>query len=122
MTGIQLDSIRYDSQGLVPAIVQDAISKDVLMLAYMNKESLEKTVATGTTWFWSRSRQELWNKGRLRGTRSAWFHSAMTAMRTRFWCWRSRPDPLATPDPTPASAVKSRWPAQIPLKPENLQP
>ncbi|EGL14439.1 MULTISPECIES: bifunctional phosphoribosyl-AMP cyclohydrolase/phosphoribosyl-ATP diphosphatase HisIE [Paenibacillus] len=67
MTGIQLDSIRYDSQGLVPAIVQDAISKDVLMLAYMNKESLEKTVATGTTWFWSRSRQELWNKGATSG-------------------------------------------------------
>ncbi|MFS0836431.1 bifunctional phosphoribosyl-AMP cyclohydrolase/phosphoribosyl-ATP diphosphatase HisIE [Paenibacillus sp. 1P03SA] len=67
MTGTQLDSIRYDSQGLVPAIVQDAVSKDVLMLAYMNKESLEKTVATGTTWFWSRSRQELWNKGATSG-------------------------------------------------------
>ncbi|MFE4573392.1 bifunctional phosphoribosyl-AMP cyclohydrolase/phosphoribosyl-ATP diphosphatase HisIE [Paenibacillus chitinolyticus] len=67
MTGIRLDNIRYDSQGLVPAIVQDAISKDVLMLAYMNKESLEKTASTGTTWFWSRSRQELWNKGATSG-------------------------------------------------------
>ncbi|MCY9591617.1 bifunctional phosphoribosyl-AMP cyclohydrolase/phosphoribosyl-ATP diphosphatase HisIE [Paenibacillus chitinolyticus] len=67
MTGIRLDNIRYDSQGLVPAIVQDAISKDVLMLAYMNNESLEKTAATGTTWFWSRSRQELWNKGATSG-------------------------------------------------------
>ncbi|MFE6799397.1 bifunctional phosphoribosyl-AMP cyclohydrolase/phosphoribosyl-ATP diphosphatase HisIE [Paenibacillus chitinolyticus] len=67
MTGIRLDNIRYDSQGLVPAIVQDAISKDVLMLAYMNKESLEKTASTGMTWFWSRSRQELWNKGATSG-------------------------------------------------------
>lgn len=59
--------IRFDEKGLVPAIVQDAQSKEVLMLAYMNKESLEKTLETGETWFYSRSRQELWHKGATSG-------------------------------------------------------
>lgn len=49
--------------GLVPAIVQDYITKEVLMVAYMSKESLDKTLETGKTWFYSRSRQGLWNKG-----------------------------------------------------------
>lgn len=62
-----LNDIQWDEQGLVPAIVQDAISKDVLMLAYMNKESLGKTLESGQTWFWSRSRQELWHKGATSG-------------------------------------------------------
>ncbi|MFD0696522.1 bifunctional phosphoribosyl-AMP cyclohydrolase/phosphoribosyl-ATP diphosphatase HisIE [Paenibacillus sp. GCM10027628] len=64
---IALDTIKYDAQGLVPAVVQDAISKEVLMLAYMNSESLQRTIQTGDTWFWSRSRQELWNKGATSG-------------------------------------------------------
>lgn len=64
---IPWDQLRFDAQGLIPAIVQDAVSKDVLTLAYMNKESLEKTVETGETWFWSRSRQELWHKGGTSG-------------------------------------------------------
>ncbi|MBV7274460.1 phosphoribosyl-AMP cyclohydrolase [Clostridiaceae bacterium UIB06] len=55
------------SKGLVPAIVQDFKTEEVLMLAYMNEESLRKTVETGTTWFWSRSRQEFWNKGATSG-------------------------------------------------------
>ncbi len=59
--------IRFDDQGLVPAVVQDALSKEVLMLAYMNRESLQKTLQTGQTWFWSRSRGELWNKGATSG-------------------------------------------------------
>ncbi|MBU3103714.1 phosphoribosyl-AMP cyclohydrolase [Clostridium gasigenes] len=53
--------------GLVPTIVQHYISKEVLMLAYMSKESLIKTFETGTTWFYSRSRNELWNKGATSG-------------------------------------------------------
>ena len=53
--------------GLVPAIVQDYRSMEVLMLAYMNKESLRKTLAGDTTWFYSRSRKELWNKGATSG-------------------------------------------------------
>lgn len=59
--------IKWDGQGLVPAIVQDASSLEVLTLAYMNKESLAKTAASGETWFWSRSRSELWHKGATSG-------------------------------------------------------
>ena len=55
--------IKYDANGLVPAIVQDAETDEVLMLAYMNAESLRLTLETGETWFWSRSRSELWHKG-----------------------------------------------------------
>lgn len=59
--------IRYDEQGLVPAIIQDAVSKEVLMLGYMNEASLSKTLESGETWFWSRSRKELWHKGAVSG-------------------------------------------------------
>jgi len=62
-----IERIKFDAKGLVPAIVQDAMTGAVLMLAYMNRQSLEKTLATGTTWFYSRSRQELWNKGATSG-------------------------------------------------------
>ncbi|MBN6186904.1 bifunctional phosphoribosyl-AMP cyclohydrolase/phosphoribosyl-ATP diphosphatase HisIE [Aneurinibacillus sp. BA2021] len=64
---MDLESITFDENGLVPAIVQDAQSKEVLTLAYMNKESLAKTLETRQTWFWSRSRQELWHKGETSG-------------------------------------------------------
>jgi phosphoribosyl-AMP cyclohydrolase len=62
-----LPEIKYDSVGLVPAIVQDANTHEVLMLAYMNSESLRLTLETGETWFWSRSRKELWHKGATSG-------------------------------------------------------
>lgn len=62
-----INILKFDDKGLIPAIVQDISSQTVLMLAYMNKESLEKTMQTGTTWFYSRSRQELWNKGATSG-------------------------------------------------------
>ena len=62
-----LNQIRWDERGLVPAIVQDANTGQVLMLAYMNQVSLERTLETGETWFWSRSRGELWNKGATSG-------------------------------------------------------
>lgn len=61
------NTIKWDGQGLVPAIVQDAASKEVLMLAYMNRESLKLTMESGETWFWSRSRSELWHKGATSG-------------------------------------------------------
>ncbi|MBD2306589.1 bifunctional phosphoribosyl-AMP cyclohydrolase/phosphoribosyl-ATP diphosphatase HisIE [Chroococcidiopsis sp. FACHB-1243] len=64
---IPLDEIRYDERGLVPAIVQDYLDGTVLMLAWMNRESLQKTLDTGETWFWSRSRTELWHKGATSG-------------------------------------------------------
>jgi phosphoribosyl-AMP cyclohydrolase len=59
--------VRFDSRGLVPCVVQEWTTGEVLMLAYMNEESLHKTVETGTTWFFSRSRNELWNKGGTSG-------------------------------------------------------
>jgi phosphoribosyl-ATP pyrophosphohydrolase/phosphoribosyl-AMP cyclohydrolase len=59
--------IRWNAQGLVPAIVQDARTRQVLMLAYMNAAALERTLQSGETWFWSRSRQELWHKGASSG-------------------------------------------------------
>jgi len=59
--------LKFDAAGLIPAIVQDARDRTVLMLAYMNRESLERTMATGETWFWSRSRRELWHKGGTSG-------------------------------------------------------
>ena len=59
--------VRFDERGLVPAVVQQEGSGEVLMVAWMNAESLRLTLETGTTWFWSRSRQELWNKGATSG-------------------------------------------------------
>lgn len=64
---IPVEKIRYNDYGLVPAIVQDYLDGTVLMMAWMNRESLQKTMETGETWFWSRSRQELWHKGATSG-------------------------------------------------------
>jgi phosphoribosyl-ATP pyrophosphohydrolase/phosphoribosyl-AMP cyclohydrolase len=64
---IPLDQIHYDDKGLVPAIAQDYLDGTVLMMAWMNRESLQKTLETGETWYWSRSRQELWHKGATSG-------------------------------------------------------
>lgn len=62
------DLEQYFAKGeLIPAVVQEASTGQVLMLAYMNKESLRRTLESGYTWFWSRSRQELWNKGATSG-------------------------------------------------------
>lgn len=60
-------NVRFDDRGLVPAVVQQAGTGEVLMVAWMSAESLALTLETGTTWFWSRSRQELWNKGATSG-------------------------------------------------------
>ena len=59
--------VKFDDKGLIPAIAQDAKTGEVLMVAYMNKESLEKTLATGQVWFFSRRRKELWHKGATSG-------------------------------------------------------
>ena len=64
---IDIDKLKFDEKGLIPAIVVEESTGQVLMLAYMNRESLKKTMETGYTWFWSRSRQELWNKGATSG-------------------------------------------------------
>jgi len=61
------EDIRFDEHGLIPAIVQNAQTREVLTLAYMNRESLARTIETKQTWFWSRSRRELWHKGATSG-------------------------------------------------------
>ena len=67
MESLAIDQIRFDGNGLIPAIVQDAETDEVLMLAYMNAESLRLTLEQGETWLWSRSRAELWHKGGTSG-------------------------------------------------------
>ena len=64
---INIPELKYDANGLIPAIIQDAENNEVLMMAYMNKTSLEKTAETGYTYFWSRSRQKYWKKGETSG-------------------------------------------------------
>ena len=64
---VRPEDVRFDERGLVPAVVQDARTREVLTLAYMNEESLRRTLAEGETWFWSRSRAELWHKGATSG-------------------------------------------------------
>lgn len=68
-TKFEIEDITFDEAGLIPAVIQDEESGDVLMLAYMNKESLEKSIETKETWFYSRSRKELWNKGATSGNK-----------------------------------------------------
>ena len=62
-----LSRLKWDANGLIPAIMQQHDSGEVLMVAWMNEESLAKTLETSQTWFWSRSRKELWNKGATSG-------------------------------------------------------
>ncbi len=64
---MDISSLTYNADGLIPCIVQDAASKEILMMAWMNEESLALTLEQKTTWFWSRSRQELWHKGETSG-------------------------------------------------------
>ncbi|MBI5848022.1 MAG: phosphoribosyl-AMP cyclohydrolase [Nitrospirae bacterium] len=64
---MNIPDLKYDSQGLIPAIIQDVQNNEVLMMAYMNEASLQKTVETGHTHFWSRSRQKFWKKGESSG-------------------------------------------------------
>ena len=61
------DELTYDDRGLLPAVVQDVSTEAVLMLAWVDAEALKRTLDTKTTWFWSRSRQEYWNKGATSG-------------------------------------------------------
>lgn len=68
-TEAELDAVAFGPDGLVPAIVQDSASGDVLMLAWMDREALARTLSTGRTWFWSRSRREYWCKGETSGDR-----------------------------------------------------
>ncbi len=68
--GVRLiNNLQFDENGLIPAIVQDADTGEVLMLGYMDKEALRRTLSSGEVWFYSRSRQELWHKGETSGNR-----------------------------------------------------
>lgn len=67
MEQVALEEVRFDDRGLVPAVVQDVENGDVLMMAWMNRASLERTLEERRTVFWSRSRQELWRKGDTSG-------------------------------------------------------
>ena len=67
METVSVEKIKLDVNGLIPAIVQDANTNEVLMVAYMNQESLQLTIEKGETYFWSRSRKELWHKGATSG-------------------------------------------------------
>jgi phosphoribosyl-ATP pyrophosphohydrolase/phosphoribosyl-AMP cyclohydrolase len=69
MKPISVDALKFDERGLIPAIVQDSRTGSVLMLAHMNRESLEKTLSSGETHFWSRQRKEIWHKGLTSGNR-----------------------------------------------------
>ena len=62
-----IDQVKFDERGLVPAVIQDSVTRRVLMLGYMNEQSLRRTMETNETWFWSRSRAELWHKGETSG-------------------------------------------------------
>lgn len=73
-TDEQLGRVRFDANGLVPAVIQDATDGCVLMLGYMDAEALRRTLETGRSWFWSRSRQEYWCKGETSGDRQ-WVRS-----------------------------------------------
>ncbi len=64
---VSISDLTFDERGLIPVIVQDWLTGEVLMQAYMNQESLARTIQTGRTWFWSRSRRKLWNKGETSG-------------------------------------------------------
>ena len=64
-----IDELKFDDKGLIPAIAQDEDTGDVLMLGYMSRESLRRTLDSGEAWFYSRSRQELWHKGATSGNR-----------------------------------------------------
>jgi phosphoribosyl-AMP cyclohydrolase len=70
-------ALTFDENGLIPAVVQDAENGDVLMVAWMNQEAVNRTLESGRTWFWSRSREELWRKGDTSGhvqhVREVWY-------------------------------------------------
>lgn len=64
---MQLSELKFETNGLIPVVVQDADDDQVLMMAYMNREALQRTIETGRAWYWSRSRQQLWLKGETSG-------------------------------------------------------
>jgi phosphoribosyl-ATP pyrophosphohydrolase/phosphoribosyl-AMP cyclohydrolase len=108
----ELDDVRFDDRGLVPAVVQDAVDGTVLMLGYMNKEALERTASSGSVWFWSRSRGELWHKGATSG-------NFLRTVEMRFDCDRDAVLVRALPDgPTCHTGARSCFAEPVPATPE----
>ena len=103
-----IERLRFDDAGLIPAIAQAHETREVLMLAWMNADSVRETLATGRVCYWSRSRQRLWRKANPRATRSGWWRCASTATATPCCCWWSRPAPPATPTAPIASSTPCR--------------
>ncbi|MGB9682374.1 MAG: bifunctional phosphoribosyl-AMP cyclohydrolase/phosphoribosyl-ATP diphosphatase HisIE [bacterium] len=66
-TNLDITDVKFDENGLIPVVIQEANSRQILMLAYMNEEALKRTIETGVTWFWSREKKRLWNKGETSG-------------------------------------------------------
>ncbi len=81
-----IESVAWNADGLAPVVAQDAASGEVLMLAWMNREALRRTVASGEAVYWSRSRKALWKKARPRDIRSAWSRSGSIATPTPCCC------------------------------------
>jgi phosphoribosyl-AMP cyclohydrolase len=81
---INIKDLKFDAQGLIPAIIQDYKTSEVLMLAYMNRESLSRTIKLNKTCFWSRSRKKFWIKGETSGNfqivKSIWYDCDMDAL------------------------------------------
>ena len=82
---LPLDQLKYDAAGLIPAVIQDSRSGAVLMVGYMNRESLRRTVESGRVWFWSRSRQKFWLKGESSGNFLQYAPFVQTAMPMPCW-------------------------------------
>ena len=107
VTAIDPAALTYDDRGLLPVVVQDVVSGAVLMLAYANREAVERTLATGEAHFYSRSRQELWRKGATSGNTLAVSKCFRTVTGTPSWCGRFPPVRPAT---TTRGAASSRTP------------
>ena len=103
-------TLKFDANGLIPAIVQDHYTKEVLTLAYMNAETLALTIAEGRTVFWSRSRREIWRKGETSGNVQRVVSITADSTRTRSSSTSSNPAPPATPARRAASSTRSMSP------------
>ena len=118
-----LSELKYDAAGLIPAVIQDFNTGAVLMVAWMNRESLEMTLQSGYTHFWSRSRQQFWKKGETSGhlQKVREIH-APTATETPCWSRSNRRDRPATPTATAASSTVCRTTARgVPRAPRILE-
>ena len=102
--------LKFDEKGLIPAIVQDHYTKEVLTLAYMNAETLALTIAEGRTVFWSRSRQEIWRKGETSGNVQRVVSITADCDADALVVEASRAAPPATPVPRAAFSTKCMFP------------